>query len=77
MFDTSTIVSLVCLALTALAMVIVFIVLAVLWLWMLPDWTRRQETDPATAEHYKIQMVLGWPVNYYRRVYRREGPAKR
>jgi hypothetical protein len=77
MFDTSTIITLVCLTAAAVVLSVLFILLIVLWLWMLPDWTRRQESDPGTAERYKIQMVLGWPVNYYLSVYRKSGPAKR
>jgi hypothetical protein len=77
MFDTSTILTLVCLTVAAIVLSVLFIVLMILWLWMLPDWQRRQESDPATAEKYKIQIILGWPVNYYLAVYRRQGPAPR
>lgn len=76
MFDSSTITLFICLTVAMGLLIIVGFVLLGMWVWMINDWTKRMNTDPATAEHYKIQMLLGWPVSYYRKVYLKNGPAQ-
>lgn len=47
------------------------------WTWMIFDWNKRCQTDPALADRYRVQMIIGWPFGYYLNVYRKNGPASK
>jgi len=76
-FDPATATALIVLLVVQLILVLVLFALVGVWVWMILDWIKRLDSDPAAAEPYKIQLLLGWPFNYYLRVYRPLGPAKR
>jgi hypothetical protein len=60
--------------LLGISLLLAFLLIGV-WLWMLVDWNKRERSDPATHERYKIQMLVGWPFGYFLNVYRKNGPA--
>jgi hypothetical protein len=63
-------------ACAGLVLLFALVILGV-WIWMMMDWTKRTKTDPAEAEKYKIQMIIGWPFGYYINVFRKNGPARK
>ncbi len=68
---------LLCLLCLAVFLLFALFFILVMWFWMLADWTKRQKTDPATAERFKFQILIGWPFGYYFKVYKLHGPAER
>ena len=55
----------------------VLFVIFPLWFFMLIDWGRRMKSDPDTANHYTVSMIVGWPFGYYFKVYEKKGQASK
>ncbi len=76
MLDPAAVNTLIVLLSIAIVLTVILFALLALWAWMIFDWLKRVDSEPEIAERYKLQMILGWPVNYYLRVYRKSGPAR-
>ncbi len=75
MLDPAAVNILIILLTAAILLTIILFALLALWTWMIFDWLKRVDSEPEVAERYKMQMILGWPINYYLYVYRKSGPV--